>query len=248
MRFVALEKSSYKTVVTPLITSSLYLLIFGVSLGKNIQLSNGLTYLAFIIPGLVMMGVLSNSYQNSSSSVVSGRFSGDLQDLKVAPLSDSQIIWGITLGGVIRGLIVGVITFLVGQFFYYFSYDSWMSFANPLVLLFFVTVGGVAFGLLGLSVAIWSKSFDQLSAVSSFVLMPLIYLGGVFFSLENLHPVWQIVSKFNPLLYLINGVRFGILGVSDVNLGLSAVLSLMTVGALYLLAKRNIQDSSFLRW
>jgi len=242
------NKVVIQTVLTPLITSSLYLLIFGISLGKNIQLLNQIPYLAFIIPGLVMMGVLNNAYQNSSTSIISGKFSGDLQDLKVTPLGDHQIIWALGLGGLTRGLIVGGITFMVGQIFYYQIYKEFISVAHPFYLLIFVTIGGLTFAIMGLSVAFWAKTFDQLSAISSFLLTPLIYLGGVFFTLENLHPTWQALSKFNPLLYFINGVRMGILGHSDVNVSTALAVSLMFLVFVYFIALRSLKRASFARW
>ncbi|MCB9026790.1 MAG: ABC transporter permease [Bdellovibrionaceae bacterium] len=242
------NKVVIQTVLTPLITSSLYLLIFGISLGKNIHLLGDIPYLAFIIPGLVMMGVLNNAYQNSSTSIISGKFSGDLQDLKITPLGDHQIIWALALGGLTRGLIVGGITFFVGQIFYYQIYDKFLLIVHPLYLVIFVIIGGLSFAVMGLCVAFWARTFDQLSAISSFILTPLIYLGGVFFTLENLHPTWQALSKFNPLLYLINGVRLGILGQSDVSLNSALVVSFGFFLFVYFIALRSLQKASFSRW
>lgn len=237
-----------QTILTPLITSSLYLLIFGVSLGAHIQMDGGISYIAFLIPGLVMMGCLNNAFQNASSSVVSSKFSGELEDYRVSPLSNRQIIWALAFGGLIRGLIVGSITFLMGQLFYFNINGEFLAVAHPLYLLFFIVVGGCAFAMLGLSVAFWAKTFDQMSAVGSFVLTPLIYLGGVFFSLKGLHPVWQSVSKFNPLLYLINGVRYGILGQSDVEVGLACMVSLLTLFLFYWVSYYSLSRGSFVRW
>jgi ABC-2 type transport system permease protein len=241
-------KVSVQTVFTPMVSSALYLLIFGVSLGSHIQLASGVKYLAFLIPGLVMMGCLNNAFQNSSSSIVSSKFSGDLEDLKVAPISYEQIIWAMALGGLFRGALVGTITLFVGETFFYFTGGEFLGVAHPLILLFFVVVGGLSFALLGLSSAFWAKNFDHLSAVNSFVLLPLIYLGGVFFSLDSLHPFWRKVAEFNPLLYLINGVRFGFLGVSDVPTSTAAVVSLVTLAVLYGIARYNLGRASFARW
>ncbi|MCB0391069.1 MAG: ABC transporter permease [Bdellovibrionales bacterium] len=242
------NKVFIQTVLTPLITSSLYLLIFGISLGKNINLLNNIPYLAFIIPGLVMMGVLNNAYQNSSTSIISGKFSGDLQDLRVTPLSNHQIIWALALGGLTRGLLVGTITFFVGQIFYFVNYGSMIQVQNYLILFVFMIIGGLSFAMFGLSVAFWAKTFDQLSAVGSFILTPLIYLGGVFFSLENLHPFWQGLSKFNPLLYFINGVRYGILGQTDVTLWLALGVSFASLTVIYIIAWHSLKKSNFTRW
>lgn len=241
-------KVSVQTVFTPMVTATLYLLIFGVSLGSHIQLSSGVSYLAFLIPGLVMMSCLNNAFQNSSSSIVTAKFSGDLEDLKVAPITYEQIIWALATGGLFRGILVGLITLFVGEVFFWFSDQGLLGVAHPLALLFFITVGGLAFALLGLTAAFWAKNFDQLAAVNSFILLPLIYLGGVFFSLESLHPFWKTVAKFNPLLYLINGVRYGFLGVSDVSVGTAAVVSLVSLVILYIIGRWTLVRASFARW
>lgn len=237
-----------QTVFTPLVTASLYLLIFGVSLGKNITISAGSSYLAFLIPGLVMMSVLNNAFQNSSSSIVAGKFSGDLEDWKVVPLSNQQIVWALSIGGLTRGLIVGFITFTVGTVFYLFMQHEFLIPAHFGWLLFFLAVGGLSFAKLGISVAFWAKTFDQLSAVGTFMLLPLIYLGGVFFSLEGLHPFWQAVSKFNPVLYFINGVRYGIIGHSDVDVYMAATVSLGALVVFHFLGLRSLKNAQFQRW
>ena len=194
-RFV---KVIFQTVFTPMINSVLYLLIFGVSLGKSIVMDKPVTYLAFLIPGLVMMGVLNNAFQNSSSSIVSGKFSGDLEDLKVVPLTPQMIIWAMSIGGLTRGALVGLITFAVGEVFSLMVDHTPLGIAHPFWLLFFLVVGGLTFAKLGIAIAFYAKNFDQLSAVSSFILTPLIYLGGVFFSMAGLHPFWQGLARFNP--------------------------------------------------
>ena len=241
-------KVVFQTVFTPLVTSSLYLLIFGVSLGSSIKLENGFSYLAFLIPGLVMMGVLNNAFQNSSSSIVSGKFSGDLEDLKVVPLTPQMIIWAMSIGGLTRGLLVGVITFLVGEVFRYVLEGTLSGVAHPLALIFFLAVGGLTFAKLGIAVAFWAKTFDQLSAIGAFVLIPLIYLGGVFFSIKGLHPFWQAVAGFNPVLYLINGVRYGLLGVSDVDVTTAALVSTGALIFFHVLGLRALKTGSYTRW
>ena len=235
-----------QTVLTPLVTSSLYLLIFGLSLG--IQSPNDQSYLAFLIPGLVMMGCLNNAFQNASSSVVSSKFSGEFEDYKVSPLSYQQFIWALSFGGVARGILVGVITFLVGQVFHYHVHNEWLHLTHPFILLFFLIVGGLSFAKIGLSVAIWSKTIDQMSAIGTFIITPLIYLGGVFFSLETLPDFWKEVSKMNPLLYLVNGVRYGILGQSDVHIGTAMIVSLTTLFIFHLIALQTTKNSRSFRW
>ena len=236
-----------QTVVAPLITSSLYLLVFGVSLGQKLQVGD-VPYLAFLIPGLVMMGCLNNAFQNCSSTIVSAKFGGDLEDFRVAPLSRLQIIWALAFGGLARGVIVGSITFAVGELFYYVVHGELLPVKEPLAFVGFMALGGLCFAMIGISVGFWSKSVDQISAVGSFIILPLIYLGGVFFSLENLHPFWQNISKFNPLLYFINGVRFGVLGWSDVNIVYATVIAIATLLTLQMVALRSLKTGSFTRW
>ena len=237
-----------QTVITPMVNSTLYLLIFGVSLGGKITLASGIPYLAFLIPGLVMMAALNNAFQNSSSSIAISKFSGEMEDLRAAPLSSAQIVWALSLGGLVRGLVVGLITFLVGYMFFYVYEGRLLAIAHPFFLLFFLIGGGLAFSKLGLAVSIWAKSFDQLSAVGSFILLPLIYLGGVFFTLEGLHPIWQQISKFNPMLYFINGVRYGILGQSDVKVEVAAAVTLLTLLIFHIIARRAILRGAYGRW
>lgn len=241
-------KVAVQTLLMPMVTSSLYLLIFGVSLGAQIDLGSGTSYLAFLIPGLVMMGALNNAFQNSSSSVINAKFSGDIEDFKVAPLSNNQLIWAIGLGGVVRGFAVAAITWGVGLLFFYYYEGGFMGVVHPLWLFFFLFVGSLCFSFLGLSAAFWAKNFDQISAVGGFVLLPLIYLGGVFFSLKNLHPFWQEAARYNPLLYFINGVRYGMLGVSDVSSTTAAIVSLVSLMIFFLVALFTMAKARFGRW
>lgn len=241
-------KVIFQTVFTPMINSVLYLLIFGVSLGKSITLDRPVSYLAFLIPGLIMMGVLNNAFQNSSSSIVSGKFSGDLEDLKVVPLTPQMIIWAMSIGGLTRGVMVGLITFAVGEAFSFLVDHSWLGIAHPFWLIFFLVVGGLTFAKLGIAIAFYAKNFDQLSAVSSFVLVPLIYLGGVFFSLHGLHPFWQALSRFNPVLYLINGVRYGLLDITDVDISSAAIISLIFLVIFHFLGFQSLKKGDYQRW
>lgn len=237
-----------QTVINPMINSALYLLIFGVSLGGRLSVSGGVSYLAFLIPGLVMMSCLNNAFQNTSSSIVIAKFGGELEDFRVSPLSYQQIIWAMGLGGLVRGFMVGAITFAVGQIFFLSSKGEWLPLVHPIWLTYFLTMGGLIFANIGISVAFWAKSVDQLSAISSFVLTPLLYLGGVFFSINNLDSVWQAVARVNPLLYLINGVRHGVLGVSDVPVAEAAVIAFGFFAITYVIAVISLHRGSFIRW
>lgn len=237
-----------QTVVTPFVSASLYLMIFGVSLGERIVLKDQLPYLAFLIPGLVMMGCLNNAFQNTSSSIISAKFSGDLEDLKVSPLTSTQIILALSMAALIRGLLVGAITFLAGELCYLWIHGDWLLIRHPLALMTFLFIGCLTFASFGIMVAFWAKTFDQLSAITGFILMPLIYLGGVFFSVENLPAVWRAISMTNPLLYMINGVRYSILGQSDVEPALALSVSALACIITLVLAVRSLRRGSFMRW
>lgn len=237
-----------QTLVSPIISSFLYLLVFGVTLGSSVQMKNGVPYLSFLIPGLMAMVLINNSFQNSSSSIVTSKFSGDLEDLRVVPITNTQIIFAMGLGGVIRGSLVAIVTWLVGTAFHFIKLEQWLVIEHPVWIVFFAITGGLMFSFIGISIAFLSKTFDQLSAFSTFILLPLTYLGGVFVSIENLHPIWQFISKFNPLFYLINGFRYSTIGISDVNLTISATVCLLGVGLTYLWARYALLKGSFSRW
>jgi ABC-2 type transport system permease protein len=237
-----------QTVITPIVSSALYLMIFGVSLGKQIVLDGQTTYLAFLIPGLVMMGCLNNAFQNSSSTIITAKFAGDLEDWKASPLSYTQIVWAIMLAALARGLMVGVITLFVGEASHYGVYGTLLPIEHPLTLVLFLTLGAFCFACLGVAVAFWARTFDQMSAFGGFVLLPLIYLGGVFYSVDHLPGFWRQISMFNPLLYMINGVRYGVLGHADVTVELSLAVSVLAFALMFLLAMRTVRKGSFQRW
>ena len=237
-----------QTIFIPAINSFIYLLIFGVSLGKSIRVLEGITYLEFLIPGLVMMGCMNNSYQNGSSSLLGMKFGKDIIDLKASPLTVRQIIWAMSLGGLCRGLVVGAVVLLSGEAFYYFHQGSWLIPAHPFYFIVFCIIGGLAFTKLGLAVAFWSKSFDHISAIGGFIIFPLIALGGVFFSLQNLSPFWIKVSYFNPLLYFINGVRYGVLGLSDIPVSVAFWVSLLGLLLFHIAAVWTLKKGSYQPW
>lgn len=241
-------KVMVQTVITPIVSSGLYLMIFGVSLGKQIVLDGQTTYLAFLVPGLVMMGCLNNAFQNSSSTIITSKFAGDLEDLKASPLSYTQIVWAIMLAALARGLMVGVITLIVGEAAHWGVYGTLLPLEHPGVLFLFLALGAFCFAGLGIAVAFWAKSFDQMSAFGGFVLLPLIYLGGVFYSVDHLPGFWKQIAMVNPLLYMINGVRYGVLGHSDVGVEFSLVVSVLAFALMFLLAMRTVRKGSFQRW
>lgn len=237
-----------QTVLTPFVSSMLYLLVFGVTLGSQIESQNGVSYLAFLIPGLCMMGLMNNAFQNSSSSVTIAKFTGEIEELKVLPLTVNQIIMAMALASVVRGALVAVVTFIVGCIVLFYQTGSVMPVAHPFYLIYFVVIGGSVFGCLGISVAFWAKNFDQITAVGSFVLLPLTYLGGVFISIDHFSPVWQKLALLNPLLYMINGLRYGILGVSDVDMAPAMLISAIGLAVFYALARFSLKQGSFTRW
>ena len=244
-RFFAVAK---QTLVSPLINTTLYLLIFGVNLADKIDDQNGVKYLSFLIPGLIGLGLINNAFQNSTSSVITSKFHGDFQDLKVAPLGLKHIIWAYGLAATFRGILVGILTVAVGEAFHWVQYGSLIGIYNPLLFLVFMVLGGLIFGFLGLSVAIYASNFDQVSAISTFVILPLIYLGGVFFSIEQLAPFWTFMSQLNPLLYLINGIRYAVLGTSDITWGVSLLLCIVFLIANYFIAAHSVRNGRYGRF
>ncbi|EOD80492.1 ABC transporter permease [Grimontia sp. AD028] len=219
-----------QTLVPPAITMTLYFIIFGNLIGSRIGEMGGFSYMAYIVPGLIMMSVITNSYSNVASSFFSAKMHRNIEELMVAPVPNYIMIAGYVGGGVARGLAVGVMVSMVSLFFV----DLKIAHLGVIVATVFLT--SVVFSLGGLINAVFAKSFDDISIIPTFVLTPLTYLGGVFYSLSLLPEFWQGVSKLNPIVYMVNAFRYGFLGVSDVNIVTSfAVLSLFVVG-LYTLA------------
>jgi len=204
--------------------------------------------LSFLIPGIVMMSLMNNAFQNCSSSIIISKFHGDLQDLKSVPLSPNQVVLAYSIGGLTRGLMVGLSVLTVGELFYLFEFNQFLAISHPIVLLFFSVIGAMIFAQFGMSIAFWANNFDKVNGVGTFILLPLIYLGGVFFSLEVLHPTWQFLSKFNPVLYLINGFRYGLVGQADVDPVSCAIFSLLALGVTHLLAQHFVRHGSFTRF
>ena len=241
-------KVPYQTIGTPLINSLLYLFIFGLSLGRNISLPGYSSYLLFLIPGLIMMTSLKNAFDNASSSCVSSKYAGELIDLRYVPLSVPAIAWSYAIAGLSRGLIVAGLTYSVSFALAYGSEGIILPMAHPLAFIFFIVIAALTFSSLGLSIGMWAKNFDALTAISTFLLMPLIYLGGVFFSLDSLHPFWQKVSHFNPIFYMINGVRYGLLGHSDAHLGIATAFSVGCFLLFHIFALVTLRKGSNYHW
>ncbi|OOF60229.1 ABC transporter permease [Rodentibacter myodis] len=199
-----------QTLVPPVITTTLYFLIFGRLIGGRIGDMQGVSYMQFIAPGLVMMTAITASYVNTASSFFLSKFNKTYEELLVAPLSSHNIIWGYVAGSMVRGVLAGILVMMVSLLFITFNIHSWLMIFCTLLLT------TISFALGGLINAIFAKTFDDVGLIPTFVLTPLTYLGGVFYSISLLPDFWQAVSKFNPIVYMINGFRYGFLGISDV--------------------------------
>jgi ABC-2 type transport system permease protein len=198
-----------QTLAQPVITTALYFLVFGYALGGRVRELDGVPYVRFIVPGLVMLGVIQNSFLNSASSVFMMKLQGTIVDILVAPLSTFELLAAFTGAAMLRGLLVGGITWLVAATFTGFDV------AHPLLVLSFALVVAATFGLLGIAVALWSDKFEQLNLVPTFVLTPLTFLGGVFYSARLLPEPWASLTRLNPIWYMVEGLRSGLLGTSQ---------------------------------
>lgn len=201
-----------QTIVPPIITMSLYFLIFGNLIGRRIGQMDGFDYMQYIAPGLIMMSVIQNAYGNVVSSFFGAKFQKHLEEMLVAPMPTYAIILGHVAGGVLRGLVVGSIVTIIALFF------AELTINNLAVTLSVVVLTAVVFSLAGLINAIFARKFDDISIIPSFVLAPLTYLGGIFYSISLLPEFAQKLSLFNPILYMVNAFRYGMLGVSDISI------------------------------
>lgn len=201
-----------QTILPPVITTALYFIIFGNLIGTQIGQIHGYTYSQYIAPGLIMMAVITNSYSNVVSSFFSSKFQRHVEELVVAPVPNALILIGFMAGGIARGLAVGLAVTVVTLFFTHLHVQD--LFVTTAV----VTLTAALFSLAGFVNGIYAKSFDDISIVPTFILTPLTYLGGIFYSIDMLSPLWQAISRINPILYMVNAFRYGILGISDVDI------------------------------
>jgi ABC-2 type transport system permease protein len=201
-----------QTLVPPVITIALYFVIFGNLIGSRIGDMGGYSYMEFIVPGLIMMAVVNNSYANVVSSFFSQKFQRSIEELLVSPVPNYIILLGFIIGGVARGMLVGLIASVIALFFSGVHLDN--IFITTLVIL----LASIVFSLGGFINAVYAKNFDDISIIPTFVLTPLIYLGGVFYSVDLLPGFWKTVSQINPIFYMVNAFRYGILGISDVDI------------------------------
>lgn len=215
-----------QTLVPPAITMSLYFLIFGGLIGSRVGSMDGIAYMDFIVPGLVMMSVIQNSYGNISSSFFGAKFGRHVEELLVSPMPHWVILTGYVAGAVLRGLMVGTIVLLISMLF------TKVSLPHPLVTLTTVLLGATIFSLAGFVNAVYAKKFDDIAIVPTFILTPLTYLGGVFYSVKLLPPWAEAMTHANPIFYMVNAFRYGLLGVSDVPLWVAYGLMIAFVVAL----------------
>lgn len=216
-----------QTLVPPVITTSLYFVIFGNLIGGRIGEMEGFSYMEFIVPGLIMMSVITSSYSNVSSSFFSQKFQKNIEELLIAPVPTHIIMWGFVIGGLGRSILVGALVTIISLFFVPLQVYSWS------VVILTLLMTSILFSLAGLLNGIFAQSFDDVSIVPTFVLQPLTYLGGVFYAISMLPPFWQAVSRVNPIVYMISGFRFGFLGVIDVPIVFSILILILFIIVLY---------------
>jgi len=226
---------AFQTIAGPVLTAMLYLLIFGHALEAHVKVYDRVSYTAFLVPGLAMMSLLQNAFANSSSSLIMSKVMGNLVFLMLTPLSYMNWFVAYVGAAVIRGLVVGLGVFAVSALF------TDVSFMAPLWIMAFAVLGAALMGTLGLIAGLWAEKFDQLAAFQNFVVMPMTFLSGVFYSIHSLPPFWQKVSHLNPFFYMIDGFRYGFFGASDASPWLSlsvVVVALAVVGVIALLLLR----------
>jgi ABC-2 type transport system permease protein len=216
LRFLAVAS---QTIAAPVVSASLYLLVFGVSLGERISVLEGFSYAQFVIPGLILMGVVNNSFANSSSSLFMCRYLGYIVDFLVIPITPPQFIIAFTVAAMIRGFVVGLVVFIVSTFF------ADIPWVNPGAAILILAIASLLFSQLGIIAALYSSSFDALSMYTNFLILPLIYLGGLFYPVSMLPEFWGKISMLNPMFYMIDGFRHAALGVGDISLVISISIS-----------------------
>jgi len=210
-----------QTIVPPAITMTLYFIIFGSLIGRRIGTMDGFDYMQYIAPGLIMMSVITNSYGNVVSSFFGAKFGRHVEEMLVSPMSNATIVIGHVAGGVLRGMLVGALVTAIALFF------TDLRVEHPLITISIVLLSSIVFALAGFINAVFARKFDDISIIPTFVLTPLTYLGGVFYSIQLLPEFWQTVSLANPILYMVNAFRYGILGKSDI--GIAAAYGILLV-------------------
>ncbi|HTI16161.1 MAG TPA: ABC transporter permease [Trinickia sp.] len=234
-------KVSFQTVLAPIVTALLYLTIFGHALRGRVEVFPGVEYTSFLIPGLVMMSVLQNAFANSSSSLIQSKITGNLVFVLLPPLTHWEMFGAYVLASVVRGLVVGFGVFVVTIWFVPLSMTA------PIYIIAFAVLGSAILGTLGLIAGIWADKFDQLAAFQNFLIMPLTFLSGVFYSTHTLPEIWRHASRLNPFFYMIDGFRYGFFGVSDVAPLTSLAVVVAFFAAIAALAMRMLASGYKLR-
>jgi ABC-2 type transport system permease protein len=234
-------KVSFQTVAAPVLTTLLYLLVFGHALAAHVQVFPGVTYIEFLIPGLAMMAVLQNAFANSSSSIIQSKVTGNMIFILLPPLAPAEIFAAYLIGSMVRGLVVGMGVFAA---------TLWvvpLPMKEPLWTLAFAVVGSGMLGTMGIIAGIWSEKFDQLAAFQNFVVLPLTFLAGAFYSVATLPPFWQAVSRLNPFFYAVDGFRYGFFAHSDVPPAVSLAIATAAFAALSLITLHLLRSGYKLR-
>jgi ABC-2 type transport system permease protein len=234
-------KVAFQTILAPVITSLLYLLIFSHVLSAHVEVYPGVPYTSFLIPGLVMMAVLQNAFANSSSSLIQSKITGNIVFVLLPPISHQEFFLAYVAASMVRGAVVGLGVLLVALLF------TPVPLQHPLWALAFVFFGSAMLGALGVIAGIWAEKFDQMAGFQNFIIMPLTFLAGVFYSIHSLPPFWQAMSHFNPFFYMIDGFRYGFFGASDIQPGLSLAIVVAACLALSLAALRLLKTGYKLR-
>ncbi len=230
-----------QTLVPPIITMALYFVIFGHLIGSRIGTIEGYPYMQYIVSGLVMMSVITNSYANVVTSFFSSKFQRNIEEMIVAPIPNIMILLGFVVGGMTRGLLTGIIVMVVALFF------THIQIHNVWITLSIVLLASMLFSIAGFVNAMYAKKFDDVSIVPTFVLTPLTYFGGVFYSIDMLPGFWQHASLINPILYIVNAFRFGILGISDINVGFAFGIIILFSAGFFIFAMRLLNKGVGIR-
>ena len=230
-----------QTVLPPAITVALYFIIFGELIGSQIGDIDGFSYMDYIVPGLILMSVISNAYANVVSSFFSAKFHHSVEEMLVSPLPNSIILLGFVAGGLARGIVVGIAVTLVAMFFSDLQIHSY-----PVTITVFILTS-ILFALAGFINAVYARSFDDITIIPTFILTPLTYLGGIFYSIKMLPEFWQDVSLANPILYMINAFRYGLLGISDIDLATAFGIIIGFIVVLFVFALRLLQKGTGLK-
>ncbi|MEP3116458.1 ABC transporter permease [Nisaea sp.] len=231
-----------QTVFAPVVTSLLFLAIFTFALDRSIDIGDGLSYSEFLAPGLVVMAMMQNAFANTSSSIMISKIQGNIVDMLMPPLGPGELLAAFALGGITRGMIVGVSTVVTMSVVVGFHAAHWP------VAIFFAVSASLAMALIGIAAGMWSEKFDHLSSVTNFVIQPLAFLSGTFYSIDRLPGIWNQIAHMNPFFYMIDGVRYGLIGWSDsdplVGAAVLTVMNAVLMGLCYLLLKRGYKIKS----